>query len=293
MDDRIDNSDFIVNAGDRDSVIEYEQNRICTDTARKFRECRAAEGITQAELGKLAGVSQPNITRFESGNYNPSLEFLVKIAAAMNRKVSISIDNHNIDSDTVVSIGNQGFDSIRESGYFYIDKTYFIKEWWESGDAVTLITRPRRFGKTLNMSMLECFFSVRYRDRKDLFDNLYISGDAEYMKLQGTYPVIFVSFAAVKQTNCLDAIRQIKVIISDVYSQFPELYTSDKLNDGQRKLLASVSRNMDDVTAQNALNDLSSLLTSHYGKKVIVLLDEYDTPLQEACLLYTSPSPRD
>lgn len=93
MDDRIDNSDFIVNAGDRNSVIEYEQNRICTDTARKFRECRAAEGITQAELGKLAGVSQPNITRFESGNYNPSLEFLVKIAAAMNRKVSISIDD--------------------------------------------------------------------------------------------------------------------------------------------------------------------------------------------------------
>lgn len=282
MDDRIDNSDFIVNAADRESVIEYEQNRICTDTARKFRECRAAEGITQAELGKLAGVSQPNITRFESGNYNPSLEFLVKIAAAMNRKVSISIDNRNIDSDTVVSIGNQGFDSIRESGYFYIDKTYFIKEWWESGDAVTLITRPRRFGKTLNMSMLECFFSVRYRDRRDLFDNLYISDYAEYMKIQGTYPVIFVSFAAVKQTNCLDAIRQIKVIISDVYSQFPELYTSDKLTDGQRKLLASVSRNMDDVTAQNALNDLSSLLTSHYGKKVIVLLDEYDTPLQEA-----------
>lgn len=282
MNNHSDNFDMIVNIGDIDSVIEYEQNRVCTDTARKFRECRVRNGITQAELGKLAGVSQPNITRFESGHYNPSVEFLVKIALAMKSKVSISLDNDMIDNDTTVSIGNQGFDSIRESGYFYIDKTYFIKEWWESGDAVTLITRPRRFGKTLNMSMLECFFSVRYRDRKELFDNLYISGDAEYMNIQGTYPVIFVSFAAVKQTNCRDAIKQIKVIISDVYNQFPELHDSDRLTDSQRQLITNVNRNMDDVTAQNALNDLSYLLASHYGRKVIVLLDEYDTPLQEA-----------
>lgn len=282
MDNYNKNLDVIVQIDGTDVLIEHKQTRLCADTARIFRECRVNNGITQAELGKLAGVSQPNITRFESGNYNPSLEFLVKIAAAMKRKVAISLGPCDIDGDAAVSIGNQGFDSIRESGYFYIDKTYFIDEWWESGDAVTLITRPRRFGKTLNMSMLECFFSVRYRGRKDMFDGLYISHKEEYMKLQGTYPVIFVSFADVKQTNCRDAIKQIKVIISDVYSQFPELYTSDKLTDSQKQLMASVDRNMDDVTAQNALKDLSYLLACHYGRKVIVLLDEYDTPLQEA-----------
>lgn len=274
--------DMIVQTGDTDVLVEHEQNKVCADTARKFRECRVSEGITQTDLGKLAGVSQPNITRFESGNYNPSLEFLVKIASAMKRKVSISLDTYDAAGDAAVSIGNQGFDSIREFGYFYIDKTYFIEEWWKSGDAVTLITRPRRFGKTLNMSMLECFFSVRYRDRKDMFDGLYISHKEEYMDVQGTYPVIFVSFADVKQTNCRDAIKQIKVIISDLFSQFPELYSSDKLTDSQKQLMTSVGRNMDDVTAQNALKDLAHLLACHYGRKVIVLLDEYDTPLQEA-----------
>ena len=98
---------------------------------------------------------------------------------------------------TVVSVGKQSFQSLREKEYFYIDKTNFIKEWWEAGDEVTLITRPRRFGKTLNMNMLECFFSLKYKERSDLFEGLSIWKEEEYRKLQGTYPVIFLSFASV------------------------------------------------------------------------------------------------
>ena len=94
-----------------------------------------------------------------------------------------------------VGIGIQEFNEIRENNYFYIDKTYFIKEWWESGDKVTLIARPRRFGKTLNMSMLCQFFSVDYKDRGDLFEGLSIWNEEKYRKLQGTYPVICLSFA--------------------------------------------------------------------------------------------------
>ena len=101
--------------------------------------------------------------------------------------------------ETIVSIGNQGFDRLREEGSFYIDKTYFIKEWWESDDAVTLITRPRRFGKTLNMSMLEKFFSVEYAQRAELFEGLSIWKYKEYREIQGTYPVIFLSFANVRK----------------------------------------------------------------------------------------------
>ena len=119
----------------------------------------------------------------------------------------------------VVSVGTQNFQSLREKGYFYIDKTNFIKEWWESGDEVTLITRPRRFGKTLNMSMLECFFSMKYKERSDLFEGLNIWGEEKYRKLQGTYPVIFLSFADVKQANYKDAVKKLKSILAKLYDE--------------------------------------------------------------------------
>ena len=98
-----------------------------------------------------------------------------------------------------IAIGVQNFSEIREGNYFYIDKTSFVKDWWESGDSVTLIARPRRFGKTLNMSMLENFFSIQYANRDDLFDGLSIWQEEEYRKLQGTYPVISLSFANIKE----------------------------------------------------------------------------------------------
>ena len=97
-----------------------------------------------------------------------------------------------------VGIGIQSFEKIRENNYFYIDKTKFIKEWWENGDDVTLITRPRRFGKTLTMNMVEQFFSVRYAERGDLFEGLSVWEEERYKSLQGTYPVIAVSFAEIK-----------------------------------------------------------------------------------------------
>ena len=119
-----------------------------------------------------------------------------------------------------VSIGKQDYESLITSGCFYVDKTYFIKEWWESQDDVTLITRPRRFGKTLNMSMLECFFSNKYAGRGDLFEGLSIWNDEKYRQLQGTYPVIFISFAGVKQNNYEDTIARIKKIVCDLYQSF-------------------------------------------------------------------------
>lgn len=183
-----------------------------------------------------------------------------------------------------ISIGNQGFDSIREKDYFYVDKTSFIKEWWESQDVVTLITRPRRFGKTLNMSMLNCFFSFEYAGRSELFEGLDIWKQEEYQKLQGTYPVIFLSFADIKQTNGKDAVQKIKKSIANVCQQFEIVLENGDFSEIQRSEFAKISPDMDDVTAQSALQDLSQYLYEYYGKKVIVLLDEYDTPMQEAYL---------
>ena len=118
----------------------------------------------------------------------------------------------------------------------FVDKTNFIKEWWANRDVVTLITRPRRFGKTLNMSMLECFFSKKYANRADLFEGLSIWQDETYRKLQGAYPVIFLSFAAVKAGNLEDARTQIKQEIARLYWENRNLMKEDVFSENEREL---------------------------------------------------------
>lgn len=182
-----------------------------------------------------------------------------------------------------VGIGMQSFDKIIEGNYFYIDKTDFIQEWWESGDDVTLITRPRRFGKTLNLSMLEQFFSVNYADRGDLFEGLVIWEEEKYRNLQGTYPVISLSFASVKEEDYVTTREKICQIIRNLYIKYAFLKESDVLIDADREYfdrILSVDVRNSDVTS--ALYQLSDYLHRYYGKKVIILLDEYDTPVQEA-----------
>ena len=182
----------------------------------------------------------------------------------------------------VISIGIQGFSDLREQDCFFVDKTNFIKEWWENRDVVTLITRPRRFGKTLNMSMLDCFFSNKYVNRADLFEGLSIWQNETYRKLQGTYPVIFLSFAAVKAGNLEDAKTQIKQEIARLYWENRNLMKEDIFGEDERELYYRTTVKMDDVTAQDSLRNLSVWMERYYGKKVIILLDEYDTPMQEA-----------
>lgn len=181
-----------------------------------------------------------------------------------------------------ISIGNQDFDSLRTQQCFYIDKTAFIKEWWENKDSVTLITRPRRFGKTLNMSMLHCFFSTMYQNRGDLFEGLSIWKEEKYRKLQGTYPVIFLSFAAVKGTTYESSRESILLLLENVYQQFRFLLQEDILSEKERRYFESVGTSMTDAAAAMALHNLSDYLGRYYNKKVILLLDEYDTPMQEA-----------
>ena len=181
-----------------------------------------------------------------------------------------------------ISIGKQDFASLREHNCFYIDKTDFIKEWWNSQDDVTLITRPRRFGKTLNMSMVECFFSVKYAKRLDLFEGLSIEKNADLRKLQGTYPVVFLSFAAVKTNTYENARRQICSLIASLYDENMYLLNGDTLNEREKKRFQAVTPEMNDADAVMALQNLCLFLSKYYGKKVIVLLDEYDTPLQES-----------
>lgn len=181
-----------------------------------------------------------------------------------------------------VAIGIQDFEKIIKNNYFYVDKTDFIREWWESGDDVTLINRPRRFGKTLNMSMLEQFFSVDYAKRSDLFEGLSIWDNVKYRELQGTYPVINLSFANIKERDFQTTRKKICQTIAELYAKYSFLLDSQKLQQGDRDFFQRVSADMDDVEATMAIHYLCKFLYLYYGKKVIVLLDEYDTPMQEA-----------
>ncbi len=179
-------------------------------------------------------------------------------------------------------IGLQSFEKIQERHCFYVDKTKFIKEWWENEDEVTLITRPRRFGKTLNMSMVEQFFSVKYAGRGELFQGLSVWEDEKYRKLQGTYPVISLSFASVKEKDYESTVQRINQILTDLYYENSFLLESDRLLPEEKEDFRQISTGMSEVTATMAIHRLSRYLHKHYGKRVIILLDEYDTPMQEA-----------
>ena len=181
-----------------------------------------------------------------------------------------------------VGIGHQDFERLITSNNFYIDKTGFIKEWWESGDIVTLIARPRRFGKTLNMSMTEQFFSVRYVGRGELFEGFSIWKEEKYRELQGTYPVIFLSFAGVKETSFTEARKSICRTIEEQYNKCGFLTEGNLLNEKEKAFYQEVSTDMPDSTAAASLRSLSDFLGRYYGKRAIILLDEYDTPMQEA-----------
>lgn len=181
-----------------------------------------------------------------------------------------------------VAIGQQSFVTLREKNLFYVDKTFFIKDWWDSNDSVTVILRPRRFGKTLTMSMVESFFSLKYANRDDLFAGLSIWDHEDYRAIQGTYPVISLTLAAIKEQSFKSFIGRFKFLLWKIFNDNDYLLKSDNLSDTEKKKFTDINIDMSDEMSVEALKLLSSLLHKHHGKKPIILLDEYDTPMQEA-----------
>lgn len=182
----------------------------------------------------------------------------------------------------VISIGAQDFTYIRKNHCFYVDKTSFIKEWWENRDAVTLITRPRRFGKTLNLRMVENFFSNQYVDQGKFYEGLFIWNNEYYRQLQGSYPVIFLSFAGIKGNVYETAREGIIQVIIDIYTKYSFLLQGNHLSSQEKQYFDLIKQDMSDAAAAMSLHRLALCLNRYYGKNVIILLDEYDTPLQEA-----------
>jgi hypothetical protein len=191
-------------------------------------------------------------------------------------------------NENKAGLGYQDFEEVRKERIFYIDKTDFIREWWENADKVTLITRPRRFGKTLNMSMTQCFFSNQYAGRSDLFEGLSIweerspDGEYTYRRLQGTFPVIFLSFANVKASTYEEMLFKISKVIMDLYNKNDYLLAGDLLNEREKKYYQEIELGMGSDLAADAIRTMAGFMQRHYGQKVIIILDEYDTPMHDA-----------
>ncbi len=188
----------------------------------------------------------------------------------------------------VVNIGEQRFYKLIEENKFYIDKTDFIREWWENGSTVTLITRPRRFGKTLNMSMLECFFSRKYAERTDLFEGLSIFGhgldEEKYRNLQGKFPVIFLTFANIKADKYSEMENKITEVIAGLYESSRYLLETDCLSENEKEYYKNIKIGMPGDIAVGAVHQMACFMQRYYKENVIIILDEYDTPMQDAWL---------
>ena len=244
----------------------------------ELKRKKAQMRLTYEAIAQKSGLPISTVQKVLGGKVaSPRIETLEALDKALS-KIAAPIQSDKPE----ISIGNQDFAAIIENGYFYIDKTSFIKKWWESADVVTLITRPRRFGKTLNMSMLDYFFSNRHENSSDLFANLSIWDDSSFRKLQGQFPVLFISFASVKGRDYATARQQIIQEIVSLYRNNGNLVTGDFITDKDRQFWNMVDYNMNDATAAYSINFLCELMSKFYGKKVLVLLDEYDTPIHEA-----------
>ena len=174
-------------------------------------------------------------------------------------------------------VGIDDFRKIIEEDYYYLDKTKMIEDILLDKAEVTLFTRPRRFGKTLNMSMLNYFLNLKNRkENRNLFEKLYIS-KSKYMDKQGEYPVIYLSFKDIKSLNWEDCYMETKILISNIYNEFN--FLREKLNERDLKEFDSIWMKEKEADWRNSLKNLSGYLYEYYGKKVVILIDEYDTPI--------------
>ncbi|HEY4533107.1 MAG TPA: AAA family ATPase [Fusobacterium sp.] len=180
----------------------------------------------------------------------------------------------------LLPIGITDFKEIVESNCYYVDKTQWIGELLQDGAKVKLFTRPRRFGKTLNLSMLQYFWDIRNaEENRKLFQGLYIES-SPYMAEQGKYPVIFLSFKDIKERGWEECKKEIKKLLSDLYDKYH--FLRESLNQRDLKYFDDIWLEKEEDSYSNALKDLSKYLCQYYQKKVVILIDEYDTPILSA-----------
>ena len=179
-----------------------------------------------------------------------------------------------------IPIGIENFERMIKEEYYYVDKSMLIEDILVNRAAVTLFTRPRRFGKTLNISMLKYFFDIENKDKnRKLFENLKISG-SKYMNEQGKYPVIFISLKDLKADTWEKCILEIKKMVSKIYREFQ--YITENMDEDDKNTYNSMKNRKNDIDLNTSIELLSDFLYEYYGNKVIILIDEYDSPIINA-----------
>lgn len=183
-----------------------------------------------------------------------------------------------------IQVGTSNFKELIEENHFFVDKSLLIKEFVQNGAKVILTPRPRRFGKTLNMSMIKHFFDIENKEEnKNLFKGLKIENEKEIMKMQGRYPVIFLSFKDQKHFNFNNLEESISILISHLFRDYEYLLDSEKLSELDKKELKRyMAKEASVIEYSGGLSVLMKFMYKHYNEKIIVLIDEYDVPLQEA-----------
>jgi hypothetical protein len=180
-----------------------------------------------------------------------------------------------------IPIGISDFKELIEGNYYYVDKTFLIKEFIENSAKIILVPRPRRFGKTLNMSMIKYFFDMS-EGNQCLFEGLEIKKCAEMMKLNATYPVIFISFKGIKYDCMEDTIRAFALLLSNLYKNYMYLLDGNTMLDIEKREYDTIlNQESDIVLLSSAISNLMAYLNKYHNKKVILLIDEYDVPIQE------------
>lgn len=271
-----------------------------------FRKLR---GYTQAQMAEKIGVSRSTYTNYESGNRTPDYEVLERISDVLGCSLdelfgreSKYAMNYNVLRDRTVpydastrkeevprlAIGVQNFRDLREKHAYYVDKTQFIKEFLDSWYQITLITRPRRFGKTLNMSMLAEFLDCT-KVSGDIFEGTKIAASS-FQKEMNQHPVVFLSFLNVKADNADSLCYALKDTVRTEYERYYPVINDGTLSEFQKKefhtIYASLCSGRERKEIENdvirSLTVLCQTLNMYYGKKVFLLLDEYDTPFMSA-----------
>lgn len=258
------------------------------DTFKKF------DISLSIDIEQLPSQTQEYLKSIKSGGiYIEVIPSGIKFGAYLNNKIiQIKMSSEKFQQlfDKVkfftffrpVCIGKSDFYEIRQNNYLYVDKTDFISSWWNRKDQVTLITRPHGFGKTMVLSMVKYFFSIQYKEEgATIFKKTKIWNDKKMIQKQGNYPVIFISFERTKSNNVNDIILTIKQKIVDVFTEFTDiLLSSNKLNEIEIDFIKSINSRIDnDVIVGIAIHQLCSFISKVLGKKPIILLDEYDTPM--------------
>lgn len=289
---------YIVKTETKSLIIDIEQNRkeITDEIVTSLIAERKRLGYTQQDVADVSGMKAPNVTRIESRKYSPSLDVLMRYANALGKKIYLGLkDGRDVESshvaESVIYQGNHkrafpiGISDYKRISrdYYYVDKTLLIRDLLDEQSQVMLFTRPRRFGKTLNMDMLRVFFEKTQEDTSVYFkDKLIWKCGERYQEYQGKYPVIFITFKDVKFRNWEDTFVKLRKLFSDEACRHMELRESDQCSAFDKQYFENMlSQGLDFVDLADAFMILSRMLHAHHGVAPIIIVDEYDIPIQQ------------